>query len=351
MTQRRKVRWLIAHFPLELFVRAAKAFEEEIEQLCPGQFDIEIHTMNSWLNWYKDELTEEQFAALGFNAPKIANLEDPSRTGGDKHHKTFTDLRGHWQLMFDLLKQQKFEMSQTQINIVGSHLDSKFHAVDLPYLFNDHDHVSRVLDGEIGQDLSDKVAENTGVRALGYTYSGGFRIIGSTDGIECLNDLDAKKFVSFTSPSSMMFKFANVKHLPRAYTTAQDIGDMNEEGGAIETTYLRFAGKNVLKSNHSMFMTAILTSEDFLATLTEEQRDAFKEAAHRVAKVERIWSIEDAEKYEQQAEERGVKIVDISKDDELRLRAAALQVYKPQNLARMGIDGEIVKQIIAKRKG
>jgi hypothetical protein len=349
---RRKVRWIIAHFPLELFVRAAKAFQLEIEKLCPGQFDIEIHTIGSYLRAYGNELTEEQKKNLGFVAPRIPGLEDPKNTVATKNPdslvfaKDFNQLKVWWKTLFEVMKEQKFEMSQTQVNIVGSHLHTNFHAIDLPYLFKDHDHVAKVLDGEVGQKISDQVAKDTGVKALGYTYSGGYRIIGSTEGITKLDDLKEKKFISFTAPSNMLFRLADVPRLPRYLTTAEDLGDIAEQGGAIETTYLRFAGKNVLKTNHSMFMTSILTSENFINSLTEDQRAAFTEAAHRVAKIERLWSVEDAAKYEQDAESRGVTIVPVNEEDDTRLRTAAKEIYKKENLEKIGIDYTLVEEII-----
>ncbi len=354
-TGRRKVRWIIAHFPLELFVRAAKAFAVEIEKLCPGQFDIEIHTMGSYLRAYGHQMDPATVSLMKTSAVRIPGLEEPAQTLANlgntnptavKTAKDFTELGTWWQTFFSLMKEGHFELSQTQVNLIGAHLHSDFNAIDLPYLFKNHDHVSEVLDGEIGQKISDRVAEKTGVHALGYTYSGGYRIIGSTEEIQSLSDLDSKTFISFTAPSNFMFRIADIKHLPRYLTTAEDIGDVAENGGAIETTYLRFAGKNVLKTNHSMFMTSILTSEGFMSSLTQEQRDAFKEAAHRVAKIERIWSVEDAAKYEEQAESRGVKIVPVSEADEQRLRTAAAEVYHPSTLEKIGIDSGLVEEII-----
>jgi TRAP-type C4-dicarboxylate transport system substrate-binding protein len=218
----------------------------------------------------------------------------------------------------------------------------------MPYIFNSHDHVSAVLDGEIGKDISKKMAARTGITALGYTYSGGYRIIGSTDSVSCLDDLNTKNFISFTSPSGMLFDYAKVNHIPRHSATAADIGDMSEAGGAIETTYLRFAGKNVLKTNHSMFMTAILTSTDFLSSLTIKQQQAFKAAGDHVAKVERAWSIDDAEQYERDATSHGVTIVPISANDDLRLREAAKKMYTEDSIKKLKLDPKLVADIIAK---
>lgn len=364
-----KVRWLIAHFPVQLFLRAAHLFRRELNKLAPGQFDLEILVgKGDYLKKYGHELDAETREQLRKFLPvNIKGLEevkdsvnDLNSTRGVKYSdeefaeklkdgsKDYWDHNVYWKKIFDLLKNQNFEISQTQVNLVGSHLDRNFHAIDLPYLFEGHDHVAEVLDGEIGRELSRRVQEKTGVQALGYTYSGGYRIIGSTDGITSLNDLNSKKFIGFTAPSSKFFADADVNVLARHNTTADDLGDIAEEGGALETTYIRFHGKNVLKTNHSMFMTSILTSDKFMNSLTDEQREAFVEAAHRVSRAERLWSVEDAEQYEVNAVERGITITDISADDEARLRASAANLYNEETLTSLGIDPDLVNEIRAK---
>lgn len=351
---RRKVRWIIAHVPLELFIRAAKAFQQEIENLCPGQFDIEIHTIGSYLKTYKDILSEEEFENLGIFPPNIQGLEvsdgsfsDDIKSRSDKvFAKEFKQLGMRWKTLFNLMKNQKIEMSQTQISILGTHLNRNFHAIDLPFLFNNHDHVSKVLDGDIGKEISDRASAETGIKALCYTYSGGYRIIGSTEGITKLDDLKEKTFISFTAPSDLLFNEAEIPHLTRWKTTAKDIENMSENGGAIETTYLRFQGKNILKTNHSMFITSILTSNNFLNTITEEQRNSFIEAARRVAKIERVWSLEDADNYERKARQKGIKIYPVNSEDDKRLREASKEVFKKENLEKIGIDYQFVNKII-----
>jgi hypothetical protein len=348
---RRKIKWLISHFPVDLFVRAAEAFAHKFEELCPEQFYFEVHTVESYFKNYASTLPAEKLKVFSEMRlpPAIKNLEDPKKTidiKGVDSGESWTNRGNYWTAMFDSLKDQTFEMSQYQINTIGSHLYNEINAIDMPYIFRDHDHVGNVLDGTIGQTISKSMSKATGVSALGYTYSGGYRVLGSTDGITCLDDLNTKTFISATAPSSMLFEKANVNHISRAAATASDLGDMNEAGGAIETTYLRFSGKNVLKTNHSMFMTAILAGNEFLSTLTAEQLAAFKTAGAHVAKVERAWSIEDAAKYEQEAEANGVTIVPISEEDDSRLREAAKELYKVENIRKLRLNPNLIEAII-----
>lgn len=349
-TGRIKVRWVIAHFPIELFLRTAKAFSQKMEKLCPGQFEFEIHTFDTYSEQYKHLFTEDELVLWNATTPSIDNLEDTLRSVGTNKKATTTDtflrIFDKWKLVFGKLRDQEFEVSQNQVSIIGSHLDTNYHAIDLPFLFKGHDHVAEALDGEIGNRLGNALGEKTGIRGLAFTYSGGYRIVGSTEGITNLNDLNSKKFIPSTATSYALFKNAGVDPTSRRAITSGDISDMCKDGGAIETTYLRFTGKNILKTNHSMFTTSIIVSDKFLNQLTPSQRKAFETVAKHVAKSERIWSLEDAAQYEADAESRGVTIVDASEEDISKLRTAAQEVYKAETLKEIGIDSAIVNEII-----
>lgn len=345
MTQRRKIRWLIAHYPAYLFVRTAEVFRTELEKLCPGQFDLEIHTFDSYVKQYDKLNVMTQFP------PEIPGLEEPSLKNPefkDRAVSEFKQVRSKWETIFNALRDGEFELSQTQVNIVGTYLKSDYNALDLPFLFNDHDHVTRVLDGKIGDKFGEGLAESHDIRGLGFTYSGGYRVIGANKEITNLNDLSNTTFLTTTGPSKFLFDELGVDPIDKAEASPSDHGDIQDEGGAIETTYLRFTGKYVLKTDHSMFLTTILTGNKFFESLTPEQQEAFKIAAKTVAKVERIWSVDDAAKYERDAEANGIKIVELSKEDKDRLRHASKQSYK--QIMKLKINPLIVTSIIQEGK-
>jgi TRAP-type C4-dicarboxylate transport system substrate-binding protein len=345
MTERRKIRWLIAHYPAYLFVRTAEVFRTELEKLCPGQFDLEIHTFDTYVNQYKKLDVMTQFP------PEIPGLEEPSLLRPEfkgREVDDFTQVRAKWNTVFQGLRDGDFEMSQTQVNIVGSYLKNDYNALDLPFLFNSHDHVSRVLDGAIGDRLGQELAETADIRGLGFTYSGGYRVIGANKEITKLNDLGETTFLTTTGPSKFLFEELGVGPIDKVEASPSDHGDIQQDGGAIETTYLRFTGKHILKTDHSMFLTTILTGTKFFDSLTTQQQEAFKTAAKTVAKVERIWSVEDAAKYEQDAESKGITIVELGAEDKQRLRHASKQSYK--QLMKMKINPVIVDAIIREGK-
>lgn len=310
MTNTRKIRWLIAHYPQELFVRTARAFKEELAKHCGNELDIEILTYED----YKQNYAE----IPGLEEMKYQVLDDAKRKIG---------LDAYWNALFD----GQIEMSQMQINNVGE-LNSDFWALDLPFMFEDHDHVQRVVEGPVGQKLCRELGEKSGVTGLAFTYSGGFRVIGSPEPICTLEDL-LSKTVAVQNPLSLgdTLEHMGGKYLPTPVGLWWKQDPMMEgQADAVETTYLRFddlSGKHILKSNHSMFMTTIVISNKFWGTLTPGQQEGFRKAALAASRQEREWSVEDAATYEATAKERDITIHDMSESDREKLKKQSQKTY------------------------
>ena len=348
MKSPRTIRWIIAHYPVHLFIRTAEKFKIELEKACPGEFDLEIHTMSDYVRKYN------KFHEFNLTPPDISGLEyaDEAQIEDNEDRirvkvKQWSEMKPKWESLFEGLESGDFEISQTQINIIGTYKDKNFHAVDLPFLFEDHDHVSRVLDGDIGDSLCANLAKNTGIRGLAFTYSGGYRVIGSKQRITNLSELATSKLLTATAHSNNLFDSAGLNTISRKCSD-DSLGDLaTDDNSSIETTYLRFSGKHVLKTNHSMFTTTILTGSKFWDTLTLTQQDAFMKVAKIVARAEREWSVADAEKYELDAKAKGINIVDISEEDRKLLQKSSEAIYS--NIGNTGIDVDLVNSIIAKR--
>jgi TRAP-type C4-dicarboxylate transport system substrate-binding protein len=321
MNQPRKIRWLIAHQPQELFVRTARAFNEELKKHCGDELEIEILTYPEYRDKYH----------------AIADFEEQSDVLADK------SLSAFWNALFD----SEVEMSQVQINIAAE-LHSDFYALDLPFLFEDHDHVSRTLEGPIGQELCATLGKKSGVTGLGFTYSGGFRVIGSNDPITSLDELQGLRIVvqnPLTLGTTIESMGGQAVHVSPVLWDQFDLVGKGE-ADAVETTYLRFKGDHVLKTNHSMFMTTILISNKFWNTLTETQQAAFRAAALVASRKEREWSIQDGIKFEQDAVKNGVTITEISEEDRQRLKKKSQITYvKCKHFFSDGLISNIRKQL------
>lgn len=318
MKQPRKIRWLIAHQPQELFVRTATAFSQELAKYCGNELEVEILTYPDYVAKYGE------IADLD----KLSVYDETNAVSADEK----TSLQKGMDAFWAALEDGTIEMSQTQVNQVARH-HQDFQAIDLPYIFDDHEHVSRVVDGEIGQQLCRELGEQSPVRGLAFTYSGGYRVIGSEEPIMTLDDLQGLRVV-VENPLSLgnaveKLGAKTIKVTPSLWKKLDLVG--NGEADAVETTYLRFAGKHVFKTNHSVFMTTILVSNKFWATLTEDQQHAFTMAARAAAIIERKWAVEDAERYESEAQAKGITIRDISAEDTERLKRASQRSYLEVN--------------------
>lgn len=311
-----KVRWVLAHEPIELFVRAAKVFAEEVNAKAPGQLEIEVMTLSEYAEKYNNGVVVS------------------------KHD------------LIDLLDSGRIEMSQTYTITLGK-LNKDFFALDLPFLFQDHDHASRVFEGSVGQQLLDSL-QTTGkkVKGLAFTYSGGFRIIPGNEEIARIEDLRGVKVRTSHSPVAIdTFKAVGADVVPmelEELTTGLEQADV----AVGESTYPRVyaLGQNrvsrvVNHTEHSLFLTSILIGQDFWNSLDESLQNIVKQAAISAARHERVLSIEDVDNVQKRCEQDGIKVVKLDQEEQDRFREATKGVYvKYENYFTPGLVDQIKKQ-------
>jgi len=296
MTEPKIVSWVIAHEPVHLFVRTARAFADEIEKTSKGKLVVEILTVSDYLK--KDDK---------------ASLD----AAGDLNFET----------VFDALEDGRIAMSQTITSVFGR-INRNFFALDLPFLFRDHNHVTSVMEGPVGKELCESLSERSGIRGLAFTYSGGYRIIGSNRPIDTLTALQNSSVRIGPNPVNyvtMKALGANPKKLSRVGYGYDVIENGSDD--ATESTYLRFKGKHVLKTQHNMYMTTIAVSTKFWNELDAETQELFQAAAIKAAQIERQWSIEDCDKFERECVENGVEIHELTASERAQFEDMTKSVY------------------------
>jgi len=151
------IRWVIAHEPLSLFVRAAKDFQKFVNEAQSAEkIEVEVMTLNEYSNKYNDGVQVT------------------------KHD------------LLDLMEQGKIEMSQMYTTWLAEKYEHDMLSLEMPFIFENHDHATRVLEGEVGEYLLDKITEKSNVRGLAFTYSGGFRNVIANKQISTLKELTDK---------------------------------------------------------------------------------------------------------------------------------------------------------------
>jgi len=297
MTGPKIVSWVIAHEPVHLFVRTARAFADEIEKTSKGKLVVEILTVSDYLK-KDDSASLSPDGSLSF---------------------------GH---IFNALEDGRIAMSQTATSVFGL-INKNFFALDLPFLFRDHDHVSAVMEGPTGRELCESLSEKSGIRGLAFTYSGGYRVIGSNRPVDTLTALQNSSVRINTNPVNYVTMKAlgsNPKKLLKNGYGYDEIepGSMD----VTETTYLRFKGKHILKTQHNLYMTTIAVSSKFWDELDAETQELFQAAALRAAQIEREWSIEDCDKFERECVENGIEIHELTASERAQFEEMTNSVYQ-----------------------
>lgn len=308
-----KVRWLLAHQPAEAFRRAAKSFAQELSKETGGQMELVL-------------LEPKDVGS------KTDNVE-PRR-------------------IFELLANGEVELSQTVTTGIGE-IEPDFWALDLPFLFKDHAHASRVLDGKVGHKLLASL-EKKKIHGLAFTYSGGFRIIPSTDrAIRSVSDFKGLRVRTTNSPvAHATLKAVGATPVPLSLEEGQSAlngGDIE----AAETTYIRVNSvigehsKYLNETEHSLFLTSILASDRFMSTLSPEHRAALRRAALNAARLEREDSVNDGKKIRAEFQQAGIQVVSMSKENREAFRRKVMPIYK-----KFGpmFDANLVKSIKAESK-
>ena len=315
MQQTKKIKWLIAHEPVDLFLRTAHAFADEVRKSTDGAIEIEIFTAKEYAN--------------KFNA-------------GVKDNPMVYMERG------DL------EMSQLHISQLWKWNVPAFMALELPFLFTDHDHATRVLEGTIGQDMLSSLATKSPARGLAFTYSGGFRIVATDEEIKSLADFKNLSFYTGTNPIGIdtieaIGGQADPHAIEDYWASVHTEGDNHD---AVDTTVPRLlatVGKTkkryITDTKHSLFLTSIIVSESWWRSLSDELKSKLAEAATNAARLERKWSIEDSEAIaNQDSTVTGVQYKELDSAEMDKFRALTEPLYdKYDGIFMPGLVNQIRK--------
>ena len=295
-----KVRWLLAHEPARVFERAAKQFKSEVEKNSNGRMAVEI-------------LTTKEYVSKYGAAPKYQNGE------------LLDDVA--------LVKAGEIEMTQTYTTSLGK-LNPKMWVLDLPFLFRDHAHAKKIIDGAIGEKIMAGLVKSN-VRGLAFTYSGGYRVITSRDqGITKVADFKNLTIRTANSPvARAMFEELGAKAVPMDH----DSGIQQVKEGSImaaETTIARFddlqqkATPILNDTQHSLFLTSMVVNEKFYSKLPADLQDVVRKAARNAAESERQDSLTDESQLRKTFAGNGMHIVSMPAGEVQKLRELTKPLYK-----------------------
>lgn len=293
-----KIRWVIAHEPIGLFLKVAERFSKEVNEKTGGKFNIEVLSLTDY--------------AMKYNSNKKITKND----------------------LMDLIDSGKIEMSHIYTTWLADY-NKDLHALDLPFIFRDHAHADAVLEGSIGQELLDGVSKNSNVKAMSFTYSGGYRIVPANFRGDTVEAWQGKKVRTSRSPVAVdTFKLLGAE--PFEGIALEEMNEAADQGiiEAGESTYVRVFPLDQYKSfkvvndtAHSLFLTSIIINQGFFATLDVETQKVFADAAFNAARAERRESVADIPNILAQCESEGVEVVKMSAEEHAKFVALTQEVY------------------------
>lgn len=297
----KKLTWVLAHEPYDLFLRAASSFATTIKEETNGRYEIDVIGL-------------DEFNRMQDSIQLTTHANDREKVVG-------------------LVESGAIDMATVYVNTLGQ-LDHNMWALSMPFLFSDHEHAESVLDGRIGQQLFDGLSRKSNVQGLSFTYSGGFRIIPSVQSIESVRDFYNLTLRTGKNPVALdTFRAlgANpVGMLIDEFRSALENGTVT----AGETTYPRFftmghdqCARYINHTEHSLFLTGIVTNKILWDSLSTDDKVIFREAAIAAAQIERKESLADIERVQKQAYLQGIETVTMTRAEKSRWAQETSQLY------------------------
>lgn len=297
--EKKHIKWVIAHEPIGLFLKVAESFSKEVNEQTGGKFDIEV-----------------------------LSLSDYSAKYNDGKKVTKDDL-------MKLVDTGAIEMSHIYTTWLADY-NKDLHALDLPFLFRDHDHADAVLEGQIGTELLAGVSKNSNIKAMSFTYSGGYRVVPANFRADTVEAWQGRTVRTSRSPVAVeTFKLLGAE--PKEHIALEEMNAAAKAGQieAGESTYVRVfplqqneAFSVVNDTAHSLFLTSIIVNQDFFKQFDQETQEIMAKAAFNAARKERRESVADIPNILAECEAKGVEVVKMSAEEQLKFKEKTASVYQ-----------------------
>jgi len=294
------LKWIIAHKPVYLFQRVAEDFKRLVNSKSKNvNIDIEI-------------LTAEEFNS------KYQPAEPATR-----HN------------LWKFLQDNTVQIAQMQTTSLARQANKQMHVLDMPYLFDNHDHAAEILEGEVGNKLLNNFDASSKLKGLAYTYSGGYMLLPIKGTVTTLSEIAGQQLRSRMSHISQdtvkSFGFVpvptEIDQVSDAIMTGQAIGAEHVAQRLLPDQCDDWI-KTIIDTQHSLFLTSIVVNVDWWNGLDTDTQQIFSESALEAARNERALSLKDGAASLETLQQNGVQVINPSAEEMADLRQRAETVYE-----------------------
>jgi TRAP-type transport system periplasmic protein len=203
--------------------------------------------------------------------------------------------------------------------------------LELPYIFENLDHVHRVVDGPTGLQIFDRTRKTTGIRTLA-SYDTTFRKTFSKRPINSLADLKGMKVRVPEVPSYIeTFKLlgANPTPIPWGdlYTGLSTgvVDGFENKAEAAFNARLHEQAKFAAYTGHIFVVNLLMVNERWYAALTPETQKALLEVAQETVQWQRARALQSEVEFEDKMKAAGVQF---TRPDTATLRQAVAPIFE-----------------------
>lgn len=208
--------------------------------------------------------------------------------------------------------------------------EPKLNVLDLPFLFTDYDHVYRVIDGEVGEELLGEL-EKHGLKGLAFWEIGFRKLTNSERPVRTPADVEGLKIRTTPNPAHVQaFELLGAIPTPMPFTEvylALETGTVDGQENPlniIRSNKFQEVQDHLSFTDHAYTVSIVSMNLGKFEQLTEEQQQILLEAAREAATYQRKLNRDQAASDLEQIKEAGVEVVqDVDRE------AFKAKVYEP----------------------
>lgn len=276
--------WTTADSEVDPYAITARYFAEELENAAPGEFDVKFFPNH--------QLGDDTEMLQGM---QLGTLDAAVITG-------------------------------TQISTI----DSSFQLNDLPFLYSDSEQAHKILDGEIGQKLMQKL-EPQGIIGLGFSEAGFRHTINNERAITSPEDFSGIKLR--VQPSDLYidsFRALGANPAPLAWSEAFTAVQQGTVDGLEIPLPVIYANKYpevtdyLSLTSHTYNALGLLISKQAMNSLSDEMQDTIRDAATKAIERQRETVAANDEEILNKIKEQGMEVNKVENVDAFREKVSSI---------------------------
>lgn len=258
------------------------------------------------------------------SANKFAELVNERSEGRVEVEVYSGGTLGDWRELVEGLSLGQNEIVLESIGTMNAYSD--FANIDaVPYIYRDFDHFTKVWNGEIGQEIMDKVGADSNIKILGPQYRGG-RIVTSK---RPFSNLEEVKGLDIRAPGIDIYietwKQLGANPTPMALTevyTGLQQGTVEAQENPLANSYdfgFHEVAPYLIMTNHVYSASVFMFDQDYFDALPADIQEIIEQAAKDAAEFRGQYVLDIEEEYLQKYIDDGAEVI---YPDEESLRGA-----------------------------